>query len=387
LKLIYYIPGKKGAVIPGSSLWDSPLSRKQDGFPVRDVPSSISQKPVTIGEYFHAAGEFISKKNFHVLKAGTRAILNTNVEVIQISNISFSLEKHGAFYHPIKVVISLKTGQICQLALNGAVSRQGLALVENECQLLSRLNFLYKWPYIPAVYGSGIQASSNHNMGFFLSEWFEGFKEFHVTNTPQGRKIVLWGSGEDDMVLSFGKALKIYEKISTILTMYYNIETYEQIFPWHHAAGDFIVKLGNDNFQVKLITVRGYSALTEFDSNGIKNPDYILPGLLFFFLNLSLRIQIDRIDGTEDIVWLGESVAKATVRGFLDCLNEKSRLYDLGDIRAGFIEFYHQFDEEQVASLCLNILESYNQQPSEILVLQKNLGAHCKIIHKSLQLS
>jgi hypothetical protein len=46
-----------------------------------------------------------------------------------------------------------------------------------------------------------------------------------------------------------------------LLTAYYNIDTGEQIFPWHHAAGDFVVTPLAEGFPVKLIAVRGYAIL------------------------------------------------------------------------------------------------------------------------------
>ncbi len=384
MKYEYYIPGKEGPVEPGSSLWETPLSGEKNAQSSKDYLKDSSQKSITIGQYFNSASTFLSREDYCFLKIGVADCLKTKIEKAQIRGISISLEKHGAFYHPIKVSVHLMNLPTAHFVLNGAVSQQGLLLVENEYQLLRNLSIEYGVSKIPKVFGSGVQKVDGHIGGFFIGQWFEGFQEFHVTNTPKGKKIILWGSDKKDTILSFPKAARIYEKISTILTQFYNIETFEQIFPWHHAAGDFIVQPVGDDFDVKLITVRGYANLSEFDETGQTNQAFILPALLFFFLNLSLRMQIDRIDGTGEVEFLGDEVLKATIKGFLEALDDKTTQYDLGDLRSGFTSFFKQFDIDQIVAICERIIESYNQNASELSVIKRKIFHHCKSVCENL---
>lgn len=76
------------------------------------------------------------------------------------------------------------------------------------------------------------------------------------------------------------------------MTCYYNAETFEQIFPWHHAAGDFVIKLQKNNMKMKLITVRQYAPMLENKNETAKNNTdsdiyLMLEAMLVFFLNLS----------------------------------------------------------------------------------------------------
>jgi hypothetical protein len=172
-----------------------------------------------------------------------------------------------------------------------------------------------------------------------------------------------------------------YRKISRILTYYYNIETFEQISPWHHAAGDFIVRQEDGRVDVRLITVRGYSPLMEFTGQDEEKKVHILPCLLVFFLNLTVRMRLDRLNGTGKTILLGKETIMAAVEGFLHALDEKSLAYDYGELRKTFIEFFRQFSLEQVTGLVENILESSRPEFSEITGIEENLESHCRTLY------
>ncbi|MBU1696384.1 MAG: hypothetical protein KKD21_04980, partial [Proteobacteria bacterium] len=131
----------------------------------------------------------------------------------------------------------------------------------------------------------------------------------------------------------------------------------------------------------RLITIRGYGSLTPFGTNEANKKKHILPSLLFFFLNLTLRMRLDRINGTGRMVMLGEQMVSSTIDGFLSALDEKSLDYDYGDLRSIFIEFFRQFNLEQIMGLLENILESCHLDPSEIEVITGKFESHCKFLH------
>ncbi|MBU8912353.1 MAG: hypothetical protein KOO65_13870, partial [Desulfobacterales bacterium] len=269
--------------------------------------------------------------------------------------------------------------------LNGAVSSSGLSLIKNEYGLISRMNQACSNHYLPQVFGIDFIKTDKGKVGFFLGEWFEGFKEFHVTEDQDRRQIAIWESDGRRRYISEADALPIYQKISRILTYYYDIETFEQIFPWHHAAGDFIVKQEEGSTQVRLITVRGYSPLTEVADEKADKKVHILPSLLFFFLNLTLRMRLDRLNGTGKAVMLGQKTIKAAAEGFLHGLDEKSSSGGSEDFRSVFIDFFNQFTLEQIIGIMENILESCHPDPLEIRLIKKNLESHCKVLHSSFK--
>ncbi len=379
----FFLSGEKKEVFPGSELWELPLSGKNTGFS-SDSPSepALQDSVITIGDYFSASCCFLSENDFSILKAGLEAACNKPVFTEQIDRIIVFLEKHGAFYHPLKIQVALHGCPVCCFVLNGAVSKSGLSLLENEYQLISRLNnTCCVQRHLPRVFGVNVVTTDKGRIGFFLGEWFDGYKEFHATQDNGIRQIVIWESDGRCHYISEAAAFPIYKEISRILTCYYDIETFDQIFPWHHAAGDFIVRQEDDKVCIRLISVRGYSPLTEFSSEGKDKKVHLLPSLLFFFLNLVLRMRLDRLNGTGQAVMLGKKSIKPIVQGFLNALDEKSTGYDFGNLRSIFIAFFQQFSQEQVVGLMENILESYQSNPAETALVEENLESHCSVLH------
>jgi len=365
----FFISGEEKEVFPGACLWKLPLSGE-----------TTEESGITIGDYFSAARQFLLKNDITLLKSGLEAVFNAPVQMDQIHKIVVFLEKHGALYHPLKIQVDISESRTCSFVLNGAVSSAGLALIENEYGLISRMNQAYSKHYLPQVFGSDFIKTDKGKIGFFLGEWFDGYKEFHVTEDQDRRQIVIWESDGSCHYISETDALEIYQEISRILTYYYDLETFEQIFPWHHAAGDFIVRPAAGNLFVLLITVRGYAPLTDFSSGEADKKTHILPCLLFFFLNLTVRMRLDRLNGTGKTILLGKRVITATCDGFLKGLDEKSMAYDFGDLRSAFIEFFRQFNLEQIIGIMENILESGHSEPSEINLLEQDLEFHCKTL-------
>ena len=280
-----FISGEKKEVFPDSRLWKFPLSGENAGFTSSYLSRHKKKGPViTIGDYFLASCQFLSENNFLILKTGIKAVLKRPGQTDKIDKVFVFLEKHGAFYHPMKTQVVFNDGPACSFVLNGAVSRPGLTLIDKEYYLISRLNSGCLKKYLPRVFGCDVIKTDKGRIGFFLGEWFDGYKEFHATEDQDRRQVAIWESDGTCHYISQTKALPIYKEISRILTRYYDIETFEQIFPWHHAAGDFVVRLEHGKAQVRLITVRGYSPLTEFSVPGKDKKTYILPSLMFFFL-------------------------------------------------------------------------------------------------------
>lgn len=382
-RLHFFISGEAKEVLPGSKLWEVPLSGKEPGRDDAVASGSARQdREITIGEYFSASCRFLSRNGFSILISGLEAILQKPVSYEHIHHISVFLEKHGAFYHPLKIRIDLTDTQTCFFVLNGAVGNPGLSLIEKEVSLIAKLKKSLPKKYLPLVFGWGILNTPKGRIGFFLGEWFQDYKEFHVTAGNGQRQIVIWESDGSCRYLSQKAALPVYREAARILTYYYNIETFEQIYPWHHAAGDFIVREADGQFQVRLITVRGYSVLTEFGADETEKKNHILPSLLVFFFNLSLRMRLDRLDGTGRAVMLMDGVIKATVDGFLDALDEKTKAYDYGDLKCVFISFFKGFDLDQMMNICLTLLETGDINPTENGLIKGNLKSHCRILQE-----
>ncbi len=368
----FHIPGvpagAANAVSRDTALWNFPLVGNSAGFVDNQTSrTEVSPSGLTIGDYFLAAKEFLLRENCQMLMSAMKSHGSRSGP----EQVELWLEKHGAFYHPLRVVV--KDGvPPAHFVLNGAVSKPGLSLIEKECSLLSAL--AHEIPsFIPRIDGSGMVLVEKGEIGFFLGQWFEGFREFHITSINGVEQIGVWESNGKIHYLDLEKASLIYENIAYALTMAYNIDTGEQIFPWHHAAGDFIVYIDQPDFPIKLITVRGYGPLIVIDRDdgtGIQ----ILPSLLFFFMNLTLRMQMDRMDGVRESVFLGDKVLKTTVDGFLTALDTKD---PTGDLREGFKEFFQGFSLEQLMLMVIQVLEDWPPSARELPVIQNHLHSHC----------
>jgi len=411
----FYIPGEKGPVSFESDLWHFPLSGNSGEF-LKNVqaPGVVTGPEPTIGDYFSAARTFLEKENGQLLYAALSLMAGKGGENDPIRAVELFLEKHGAFYHPLRVKVFSKTGRSATLVLNGAVSRPGLALIKKEYQLLANLEKQAAIAYTPRVFGAGIQPLEisnsekaiffddipldvspidSNSVGFFLGEWFEGFREFHISTRDGEPNVAIWSSNGDVEYLSLERAAVIYEQIAHILTVYYNLNTGEQIHPWHHAAGDFVVDPLAEGLPVKLITVRGYESLMEVDP-GEGPVGHVLPALLFFFLNLTLRIQMDRLDGVGPLVFLGEEILRATVTGFLRGLDDKSEHAltpevpgprEISGLRDIFVEVMAEFSREQIEAILINLIEVWPINASERTIAGAHLKSHASFVHSAFK--
>ncbi|MBF0209815.1 MAG: hypothetical protein HQK68_02900 [Desulfamplus sp.] len=405
----YHISGVSEPITKQSSLWNTPfLGKGADG--------------IFLHEYFELAEKFIKSNN---------CLINyiKDIEIQDIEQISISLEKHGAFYHPAKVevLLSISKELQCELpiesigsikdeqpklstklskspilfVLNTAVSAYGLALIYNEYDTLKYLSQFDKKGYLPKVFSVETMRCRGFEIAFLVGTWFDGYKEFHLTDNSKdligsASTLNFWNSDGSITPYPASKYFEIYDKASEILTYFYNIKTFEHIAPWHHAAGDFIAKqLINvvdgeiDGFDVKLITIRGYKPIVEISSD---DEEDIYKALLLFFLNLTLRMRIDRIDGTGRWCLVDEAVMPFILKGFFNGL--KNRQID--SFVDSFKSYLSQFSHENLYQILLimietidfyntnNIHENFYENTPEIQFIKNNLKSHSEALFYSI---
>ena len=384
----YFVSGEKEEISSGSPLWDLPLlNHRQPFFKNRTPQKSRRSGGISVGEYLSAAARFLAADAYAVLRRAVQQQSQTDIQTDSFAAVSLSLEKHGAFYHPIKVTADMQhpgPGPLC-FVLNGAVSERGLGLLEDEFRLISHLNRRDAAGYLPELYGRHIGEMPKGRIGFFLGQWFEGFREFHLTEQNGCRQMAVW---EPDGVTRYEEeaaVFDVYRQAACILTSFYDSGTFEQIFPWHHAAGDFIIRQENGRFQVRLITVRGYRNLSGFDPASPEGGNFILPALLFFFINLTVRMRLDRLDGTGPPALVDETVLPFVVRGFfqgVDILSQQAGLHDLAE---SFTSFFRQFGLAQLVEIAETILEDYPVTEPEVLLIRASLEPHFKNLQECVK--
>ena len=372
----YFVSDDPEPVHGNSSRWDTalPLGRHQHPCPeITPVDENL-----TYGEYFGAVAEFLEAHQSDFIPKAVFHIIKRTFDPHEISRNHIHIEKHGAFYHPARIVLSLSDCRI-SLVVNVAVSVVGKTTLKNEYRQLKRLAERFSPAWIPKVFGYGrIQLDEKRHVQMFLGEWFEDFHEFHVSdrNGQGATSIRVWDPKNKKMFLSRSQALSVFEQAAMILTAYYNIEAFERIASWHHAAGDFVVCMRGDEPRVKLITVRQYEPLFTLSEED-DTLEVTLNTLLIFLLDMSIRLRIDRLDGVGNVTWIKADVINGIIRGFFNGLllqAEKSCIpHTLIDT---FKAFLVQIPGVDIRDVFTGIVHQMDQNNPDLPVIKSNLDLH-----------
>jgi hypothetical protein len=346
---------------------------------------------VSHAAYFRAAQSFLENNAFEVMTRAASRQLGRDVKAPEIEEIRICLEKHGEFYHPSRIETVINQKKL-YFVLNVAATGTGRRFIEKEYTLLNRLNFERSLDYLPQVYGFGRIAEPNgQNFAMFLGQWFDGYHEFHTSIDPVDKKlkIRIWDDTRGRFFLSAEQTQSLYAQASHILTAYYNLESYEQIFSWHHAAGDFVVRIENGKLRLRLVTVRHYAAIFENQKNiqmDPGDPQRILHALLIFFLNLLIHMRLDRIDGIGEMMWSDSIAVEASLTGFLEALSMKPDVPSLPDSPlACFIAYLASCTQTDLMDLTEAIVSRFNPQMPGLTVVKKNLNAHVVTLHGAIR--
>jgi hypothetical protein len=259
-------------------------------------------------------------------------------------------------------------------------SRQGL---EREFMQIGGLNEKHNLPFLPRVYCQGHEGcktpAGSTTISFVLGQWFSGFHEWHLSDdrANNGQNICLWDTETGNRFLRDNAARELIRQAATILTLYYDCRTFQQIEGWHHAAGDFVARSKGDGLDVRLITVRGYEPLPGFSPD--EGTSIEIP-LVVFFLNLTMRMRLDRLDGVGDLAWLKEFAVKETARGFLEALaiHEKEGRLAKG-FADDFLTLLTTFQPQDFLDIYPQLIaanERTTRQEAEFL--KKQLPEHCQ---------
>ncbi len=381
----YFLYDRRHPAEKESEIWQTPLPMKPANS--RHVETH-GRASLRVGEYFCAVRGFwersgVRGQRFEGRGQGAKqSSLTPHPEPRTSNPISIFLEKHGEFYHPARIEV-IENGEKKSFAVNVAVSDTGKAHIRQEYDTLKRLNRDFpEYSFLPKVYEYGeIRIGNGAEIPMFLGEWFEGFHEFHLSCHPQERKnrIIVWDAENGNFFLSLEQTLELYAHAAMMLTCYYDAETFDQIYPWHHAAGDFIVKVQNDAApitadDVKLITVRQYRQASEAEK---PDANAVLDALLAFFLNLSIRMRLDRLDGVGETAWADEIAVQGTVAGFFRGLAMKAPVSVLpAPLDLCFQYYFLQRTEAELFELSEAVMNAYSPDSAEFPVIKKHLKEH-----------
>lgn len=339
-----------------------PVTAERARLPLPGGPDS-KQSCLSYGPYLDAVSQFLSNDSFHALQTALSLHLNKrSISLHEIKRIELISEKHGALYHVVRLKAHLAS-ESCSLAVNVAAQPEQQAFLENEYELLRELGRNFDHTFLPVPYLKGEtnyhdDQNGHLSLKLFVAGWFEDYHEFHLTYHKDIAVpvISMWDSGSTSSGLHKEQSLSLYSRAAAILTHYLDGRSFQQIYPWHHAAGDFVVKRQGTEVDLRLITVRDYRCLLPPGPN-FKD---VWIAIVHFFLNLSLRMRLDRLDGTGDLAWAGPDCLPGILAGYLQSWTQKA------------LQHPHLPPSNEV----LNVLRSFNPQewlPLAQLVMEDGL--------------
>jgi hypothetical protein len=384
-KFSFYISPLDTPISPASAVWQESLPL------VRPTSGKSTEFVVSHGEYFDAVRSFFEQDGCEMFCGVSAQRLQQKISVDDIQQIRIHLEKHGEFYHPARIETDV-VGHTIFFVLNVAVSDPGQKHIYREFHNIQRLNAEFADPFLPKVYTMGeVNSAGTRRFWMFLAEWFKDYHEFHLSRETSGNqhKICVWDDRNGRYYLSGAQASRLYKQAASIMTYYYDVETFEHISPWHHAAGDFVVRPDSEELDLKLITVRGYAPLFQVSNHLVSaagSAEQILQALLIFFLKLSIRMRLDRVDGVGEIVWSAPGVVRSTVEGVLDGLAQKPAVPILPDTVGTSFKYYLSIcRREELFELTESILQTFHPAAPEIPLIRQHLGEHVRLLAQALK--
>lgn len=317
-----------------------------------------------------------------------RFILKSGLFPDPIDRIWIRSEKHGTLYHVASVEIT-GHGARKKFAVSTAFSetKQELLLREHETMKYLRQRFSYR--YLPELYMVSETLCSNargsERVVMSVSEWLEGYHEWHLTADQEGKQAVLvWDMEKGNRTASAEEGRSIFREASKILTLYYDPATYRQITPWHHAAGDFVVKSAENKVEVRLTTARNYLPLISFPK---KAECHRVTALVAFLLNTAVQMRLDKLGGVGEPIWAQEEFLSPCVEGFFNALQTMKAEGRLDRMDGPDVpSLLKRFSPEELHRLYAPLMEVYREEnPSDFPVIEKNMDRHIMTLWQTLQ--
>jgi len=345
-----------------------------------------SETTLTYGAYYRAISDYLGKLGPVRLSEIASQFADRPINPEAISQLDIHLEKHGAFYHPARLILHVNAERIA-CVVNVAVSKLGQDTINKEFHHLRRLSLRYANNWLPQVYDcQALTIDGQADVHMLLGEWFDGFHEFHLSkaNNSEGLAIRVWDSGNPNHFLSSNQVQQIFEQAAMILTAHYRLDTTEQIAAWHHAAGDFVVCVQPPDILVKLVTVRQYEPLFNL-GQAEDSLETILNTALIFFLNMCLKLRIDRLDGVGGVVWNNLEVVPGIMAGFFKGLELQAKPKRVSpELIDAITIFFLNLSEKDIQDLCTDLVGRIEPQSPDLPVVRQNLDNHIASVINAL---
>lgn len=352
-------------------LWHHPLPARNTSVP----PGSAGHETATVtyGDYFKAISDFCASNAWEPTLCAITQKRQRPITEKEISQLTIFLEKHGALYHPARLLVTT-SDQALAFVVNVAASAEGRRTLPVEIRALNRLGDKRPFGWLPRVYDSTL-----HPIPMFLGDWLDGYHEFHLTRAAgkEDPSLMVWDGADHPTLLTQKQAADLYRQATMILAACYDPITTDQIFPWHHAAGDFVVRVEGNTVDVKLITVRNYAPIPAL-ATAPADERALLDNLLAFCIHLSIRMRLDRIDGVSEIAWAPEACLAPMIDGFFKGLDLTGRLSGLPETFPSlFQSYFNQHGEDRLTAMAKQMVATvFDRRSEERRIVDRHLAGH-----------
>lgn len=343
---------------------------------------------LTLGDFFEGIRRFVWQNQGRHLSHLLSKIQGSPVTPGDIETLVLRYEKYGTLYHVISIEAGTKKNN-WKFALSVAQFQEAREILDREFHLLGLLNQKFDYPYLPQAYLNDTleikKAKNTETFAIALTSWFEGYHEWHFQGDKnKAETAAIWNMKKGFQSASKEELSEIIRLSTKILTLYFDTETYHRIHPWHHGAGDFVVKKDLKDIDVRLITVRGYESLASYVHN-----DHLrsLEAVLLFFLDMTLKMRIDKHGGMGDPIWAADSVLPSLRNGFIEALQFKEQKRDLPAFQTSdVIRRLREFSKEDLYSKLAQLAAYYRYtDPVDFACIETHQKEHTTELHLTLQ--
>lgn len=293
-------------------------------------------------------------------------------------------EKHGALYHPARIEIE-GGGKQAVLCANAALAPMARFMARREVGVLEKLDAASALKYLPGSYGFFEGEYACLSGTILMTSWLTGFFEFHLAQNPATGEIGLrvWDTIKGPYFADNAFLDEVYFQASRILAYYYEPVSGEQLSPWHHAAGDFVVRPDSEGRpEVKLITARGHDPLIGGEDDDLPDP---MDSGIYFFVNTILRMRLDRENGTGGLVFAPEFSVEKIVEGFFQGLSEREKERGAGsDFSSRLLKRLIEAGPEGLAEAANELLSACDPASPDVGFLAPEVSDHSGAVYAAL---
>jgi hypothetical protein len=145
-----------------------------------------------------------------------------------------------------------------------------------------------------------------------------------------------------------------------------------------------VVNTRDNTIEVRLVTVRKYQSIMDAFSTDAVDP---LIAIVYFFLNLTIRMRLDRLDGVKDVVWMGDTAVSAAAEGFFEAIGHMVRQEKFTLCTVEFlVSLLRAFAPEELKGLFQSLSILYEEgDPEEYALIHTQLDQHVSVLWKALQ--